>query len=117
MADIRSHDPLGRSDGRSGSSYNGGSSGSGAGLADQAKSVLRDATDRASETWDNASDYGARTYRQGTRAVGEVDATTMTGLVIAGAIGFGLAWLIFGQQSRSGSYVARGMSEGSERRY
>jgi hypothetical protein len=117
MADIRSHDPLGRSDGRPGTGRGGGSSGNDAGLADQARSALRDATDRASEAWDSASDYGSRYYRQGTRAVGEVDATTMTGLVIAGAVGFGLAWLIFGQQSRSGSYVARGMSEGSERRY
>jgi hypothetical protein len=94
MADIRSHDPVGRSDGRSGSSQTGGSSG-GAG----------------------ASEYGSRYYRQGSRAIGDMDSGTMTGLFIAGAIGFGLGWLVFGQESRSGDYVARRMSASSERRH
>ncbi|GJE43905.1 hypothetical protein [Methylobacterium soli] len=39
----------------------------------------------------------------------------MTGFLIAGALGFGLAWLSFDQQSRSGDYVARRMSYSSER--
>lgn len=117
MADIRSHDPLGRSDGRPGSSQTGGSSGSGAGLANQAKETLQNAPDRASDAWDNAAQYGSRYYRQGSRAVGDVDTATITGLFIAGAIGFGLAWLTLGQQSRSGGYVARRMSASSERDY
>jgi hypothetical protein len=117
MADIRSHDPLGRSDGRPGSSQAGSSSGGDAGVADQAKKTLRDATSRASDAWDNASDYGSRYYRQGSRAVGDMDSGTMTGLFIAGAIGFGLGWLVFGQQSRSGDYIPRRMSESSERRH
>ena len=117
MADIRSHDPLGRSGGRPGSSQSGGSSGGEAGLADQARKTLQDATDRASDAWDDAARYGSRYYRQGSRVLGEVDAAAMTGLFLAGAIGFGLAWLIFGQQSPSGGYVARRMSAGSERDY
>jgi hypothetical protein len=116
MADIRSHDPVGRSDGRSGSSQTGGSSG-GAGIADQARETLRDATSKASDAWDNASEYGSRYYRQGSRAIGDMDSGTMTGLFIAGAIGFGLGWLVFGQESRSGDYVARRMSASSERRH
>ncbi|WP_050735680.1 hypothetical protein [Methylobacterium sp. ARG-1] len=117
MADIRSHDPLGRSDGRPGSSQTGGSSGSGAGVADQAREALQDVTSRASDAWDNASEYGSRYYRQGSRAVGDVDSGTMTGLFIAGAIGFGLGWLVFGQQSRSGDYIPRRMSASSEHRH
>lgn len=121
MADIRSHDPLGRAEGRPGSSQAGGSSGStsggGAGVADQARETLRDATDRAADAWDNASEYGSRYYRQGSRAVSDMDSGTMTGLFIAGAIGFGLGWLVFGQQSRSGDYIPRRMSTSSERGY
>lgn len=111
----------GASTGESGGSSAGGStsssSGGGAGVADQAKETLRDATSRASDAWDNASEYGSRYYRQGSRAVSDMDTGTMTGLFIAGAIGFGLGWLVFGQQSRSGDYIPRRMSESSERRY
>ncbi|CAO4145966.1 hypothetical protein [Methylorubrum aminovorans] len=39
----------------------------------------------------------------------------MTGFLVAGAIGFGLGWLVFGQHSYSGDYVARGMSRSSAR--
>lgn len=107
----------GKSGGSSAGRSGGGSSGGGAGVADQAKETLRDATSKASDAWDNASEYGSRYYRQGSRAVGEMDSGTMTGLFIAGAIGFGLGWLVFGQQSRSGDYIPRRMSESSERRY
>jgi hypothetical protein len=107
----------GASAGKSGGSSAGGSSGGGAGVADQAKETLRDATSRASDAWDNASEYGSRYYRQGNRAVSDMDTGTMTGLFIAGAIGFGLGWLVFGQQSRSGDYIPRRMSESSERHY
>ena len=115
MADIRSHDPIGRSDGGPASGRGGSSSGGGA--ADQARQALRDATDKASDAWDSASEYGSRYYRQGSRAVGNVDSTTMTGFLVAGAIGFGLGWLVFGQHSYSGDYVARRMSRSSERDY
>lgn len=117
MADIRSHDPLGRSDGRPGLSQTGGSSGSGAGVADQARERLRDATSKASDAWDTTSEYGSRYYRQGSRALGDVDSSTMTGVFISGAIGFGLGWLVFGQQSRSGDYIPRKMSASSEHNY
>ena len=129
MADIRSHDPVGRSDGRPGSDQaggsaggstggsTGGSAGGGAGVADQARETLRDATNKASDAWDNASEYGSRYYRQGSRAVSDMDSGTMAGLFIAGAIGFGLGWLVFGQQSYTGDYVSRRMSASSERRY
>jgi hypothetical protein len=41
----------------------------------------------------------------------------MTGWLIAGAIGLGLGWLAFGQQSRSGDYIPRRMTRSSERDY
>jgi hypothetical protein len=102
--------------GSSGASKSGSSGGS-AGVADQAKGTLRSATDRASDAWDDASRYGSRYYRQTTRAVSNMDSGTMMGLFIAGAIGFGLAWLVFGQHSFSSDYVARRMSASSERDY
>ena len=49
--------------------------------------------------------------------MGDVDSSTMTGLFISGAIGFGLGWLVFGQQSRSGDYIPRKMSASSEHNY
>jgi hypothetical protein len=68
-------------------------------VADQARETLRAATDRASDAWEDASRYGARYYRQGKRVVSNMDSGTMTGLFVAGAIGFGLGWLVFGQRS------------------
>ncbi|MEA1833167.1 hypothetical protein U8607_13860 [Methylobacterium durans] len=114
MADIHANDPDGASSGQAGSGTRRPSEG-GPGMAQQARETLQNVGDRASDTWDDLSKRGARYYRQGSRAVGEVDGTTATGLLIAGAIGFGLAWLIFGQASRSGDYVARRMSSSSER--
>ncbi|WP_132255966.1 hypothetical protein [Methylobacterium segetis] len=115
MADLHAHDPLGRSSGQTGSDAGRPSDG-GPGMAQQAQETLRTVGDRASETWDDLSKRGADTYRQGSRALGEVDGTTATGLLIAGAVGFGIAWLIFGQASRSSDDVAGRMSAGSERR-
>ncbi|MER2264347.1 hypothetical protein [Methylobacterium oxalidis] len=113
MADIHAHDPLGTSSGQAGSGMKRPSDG-GSGMAQQARETLQDVGDRASDTWDDLSKRGAHYYRQGSRAVGEVDSVTATGFLIAGAIGFGLAWLIFGQTSRSGDYVARRMSSSSD---
>lgn len=113
MADIRSQDPLGRSDGGPASGRSGGGASRGAG--DQARQTLRGATARASDAWDSTSEYGSRYVRQGSRAVGNVDSGTMTGLLVAGAMGFGLGWLVFGQHSHSGDHVAKGMSRSSER--
>lgn len=90
MADIRSHDPLGQSHGRPGSSQTNGSSDRSAGVADQARELLRDATSRTADAWDNTSEYGSRYYGQGSHAVSDMDSGMMTGLFIAGAIGFGL---------------------------
>lgn len=99
------------------SGQTGGSSRGGGGLADQARDTLRSATDRASDAWEDASRYGARYYRQGSRAVGDVDSGTVTGWLVAGAIGLGLGWLAFGQHSYSGDYIPRRMSRSSDRDY
>lgn len=117
MADIQANDPIGRSDGRPGASQSGSSSGGGAGLADQARDTLKTASSAASDAFDNASEYGSRYYRQGSRAVGDMDTGTWAGLFMAGAIGFGLGWLVFGEKSRSGDYIPGRMSRSSERRY
>jgi hypothetical protein len=85
--------------------------GGGQGSSDQAQGAMRSAAASASEKWDEAYEQGERYYRQGSRALSGVD--TLTASFVAGAIGFGLAWLIFGQ--RSSDDVARGMSRGSDR--
>ncbi|GLS66119.1 hypothetical protein GCM10007888_45010 [Methylobacterium oxalidis] len=83
-------------------------------FADQAQSAMRGVADQASDMWDSASDQGQRYYRQGSQALGNMDGATLGGLFAAGALGFAIAWLIFGQSSASRE-VARGMSRSSER--
>jgi CBS domain-containing protein len=82
-------------------------------LADRVQGRMRDAAEGASELWDEAYEGGRRYYRQGSQALAHVDNVTMSGWLIAGAIGFGLAWLIFGH--RSVDDVAERMSESSYR--
>jgi ElaB/YqjD/DUF883 family membrane-anchored ribosome-binding protein len=86
-------------------------------VKDQARETLRTVTDRASDAWDEASKRGADYYRQGSRAVSNADSTMVASLFIAGAIGFGIGWLVFGQSSRDGKYISQRMSESSDRRY
>jgi hypothetical protein len=117
MADNQQGGARGASAGQSGQGSSQQSTGGGSGMADQAKEALRSVTDQASDTWDGVSKRGADYYRQGSRAVSNVDNATMTGLFIAGAIGFGISWLIFGQKSYSGDYVSRRMSASSDRDY
>lgn len=125
MADIQSHDPLGRSAGQPGGQPGPGQPGykkpmpgiEGPVLAEQSKDTLCTVSDHASDTWDDVSRRGADYYRQGSRAVSNADSATVASLFIAGAIGFGIGWLVFGQKSYSGDYVARRMSDSSDRRY
>ncbi|ACA17008.1 conserved hypothetical protein [Methylobacterium sp. 4-46] len=84
-------------------------------LYDQATSAARNLADQASDRWDDVAEQGSRYVQRGRDYVGDVDGATMTGWFVAGAIGFGLAWLMFGQRSITGDYVARGMSRSSER--
>lgn len=84
-------------------------------LANKAREAARDAAGRASEALDDVYERGQRYYRQGSRAVSDVDGNTATALFAAGAVGFALAWLIFAQRSYSGDYVTRGMSRSSDR--
>jgi hypothetical protein len=85
------------------------------GITDQARSAMRDVADRASEVWDDAYNRGERFYRQGSRAVGELDSTTMAGFLVAAAAGFALGWLMFSPQFRSANDMTRRMSEASDR--
>jgi hypothetical protein len=69
---------------------------------------MRGATEAASDMWEGATDRGRQMYRQGSRTMGDMDATTMAGLLVAGAVGFALAWLVFG--NRYADDMVRGMS-------
>ena len=84
-----------------------------AGLSDQVQGTARDVAEGASELWDEAYEQGERYYRQGRRAIEQTDSTTMMGWLVAGAVGFGIAWLMFGH--RSVDDVAERMSESSYR--
>lgn len=84
-----------------------------AGLSDQVQGAVRDVAEGASELWDEAYEQGERYYRQGRRAIERADSTTMMGWLVAGAVGFGIAWLMFGH--RSADDVAERMSESSYR--
>ena len=84
-----------------------------AGRSDQVQGTMRDVAEGASELWDEAYEQGERYYRQGRRAIEQTDSTTMMGWLVAGAVGFGLAWLMFAH--RSTDDVAERMSESSYR--
>lgn len=114
MADNQSNHTGGAAGASKGGS-SGGLYGSNASLADRAKETLRVASDKVSDAWNNASEYGARYCRQGSRAVSDMDSSTMTALFVAGALGFGLGWLAFGQRLDSGDSVATRKSTSSER--
>jgi hypothetical protein len=68
-------------------------------FSDQVQNAARGAADTASELWDDAYEQGQRYYRQGGQLIGNADAAQVTGWLAAGAIGFGIAWLVFGQRS------------------
>jgi hypothetical protein len=76
---------------------------------------MRDAGESASEMWDSAYQQGERYLQQGRQMVGQLDGPTLGAMAVAGAIGFGLAWLMFGQQFRSAADMTRRMSESSDR--
>jgi len=65
------------------------------GIYEQASEAVSNVADRASEMWDDAYDQGARYYR-------DVGGSTIGGVIIAGAVGYALAWLVHGNQSYSG---------------
>jgi len=69
----------------------------------QASEAISNVADQASEMWDEAYDQGTRYYRDGSRALSNIDGGTWAAMFIAGAIGYGLSLLIHGQQSVWGS--------------
>ncbi len=87
----------------------------GGSYSDQLQNAARDAADTASELWDDAYEQGQRYYRQGSQVLGNADPAQITGWLTAGAIGFGIAWLMFGQRSLWTGDVARRMNQSSER--
>ena len=76
--------------------------GEAAGIYDQASEALSNVADRASGMWDEAYDQGARYYR-------DVGGSTIGAVLVAGAVGYALAWLIHGEQSYSGRNWSAGM--------
>jgi hypothetical protein len=87
----------------------------GEGFSEQAQSAMRGVADSASELWDDAYEQGGRYFRQGGQMVGQVEPATVTGWLVAGAVGFGLAWLLFGPHTRPESNMTRRMSQASDR--
>ena len=85
--------------------------GRGDNLSDQRQGAVRGAADTASELWDEAYEQGERYYRQGSQMLGNVDGTTLSGWLIAGAVGLGLGWLLFGSHSND---MTRRMSQSSD---
>jgi hypothetical protein len=76
------------------------------GIYDQASETLSNAADRASDMWDGAYEQGARYYR-------DVGGSTIGAVLLAGAVGYAVAWLVHGQQSSS----RHGWSTGGARHY
>ncbi len=79
---------------------------------EQAGSAVNRFTETSSELWDDVYDQGERYYRQGRRAIGDLDGVTLGGLIAAGALGFAVAWMMFNNRT---DWVAERMSESSDR--
>jgi hypothetical protein len=81
------------------------------GFYDQASGAMSDMADRASDMWDEAYDRGARYYR-------DADGSVVATAIVAGVIGYALAYLIHGYQSsgRDWSVSSRNRGSGQHRR-
>jgi hypothetical protein len=63
------------------------------GIYDQATEAMSNMAEGASDMWDEAYDRGARYYR-------EADGSVVATAIVAGVIGYGLAYLIHGYQAQ-----------------
>jgi hypothetical protein len=82
------------------------------GIYDRASEAVSNVADRASEMWDEAYDQGARYYR-------DVGGSTIGAVILAGAVGYALAWLVHGNPSysgRGGATSSRGYDRDRNRR-
>ncbi|MGH1570376.1 hypothetical protein ACRAWG_06525 [Methylobacterium sp. P31] len=70
---------------------------------------------KSPETLRQAILSGPHEHQLSRRVANGLDPAALTALFAAGGIGFGLAWLIFGQHWHRTDYVARRMSHSSER--
>jgi len=68
-------------------------------LYEQARDAVSGVAERASEMWDDVYDQGERYYREGSRAVSNIDGSALAFALIVGVAGYALAYLIHGQQS------------------
>ncbi len=66
-------------------------------LYDKAKEATDYVADRASDLWDDTYDQGRRYYREGSRAMGDIDGGTVATALVAAALGYALAYLIHAQ--------------------
>ena len=65
------------------------------GFYDQASEAVSGMAESASDMWDEAYERGARYYR-------DADGSALITAIVAGAIGYGLAYLIHGYQAQWG---------------
>ena len=68
-------------------------------LYDKAKEATDYVADRASDLWDDTYEQGRRYYREGSRAVGDIDGGTVATALVAAALGYALAYLIHAQST------------------
>ena len=66
-------------------------------LYDKAKEATDYVADRASDLWDDTYDQGRRYYREGNRAMGDIDGGKVATALVAAALGYALAYLIHAQ--------------------
>lgn len=81
------------------------------GVYEQASEAVSNVADRASEMWGDAYDQGARYYR-------DVGGSTIGAVLVAGAVGYAVAWLVHRNQSYSAggrSMYSREYGRGQDR--
>ena len=66
-------------------------------IYEQARDAMSGVADRASEMWDDVYDQGERYYREGSRAVSNIEGTALAFALVVGAAGYWSAPRLAGQ--------------------
>jgi hypothetical protein len=86
-------------------------------IYEQAQGAVSSVAESASDLWDDVYDQGEEYYRQGRQVMGRLDGVTIGGLVAAGALGFAVAWMMFGNRTdRSAEWMNESKGKRARRR-
>lgn len=77
------------------------------GMYETAANAVADVTHRAAELADDASDLGARYYREGSRAISNLTGASAMPLLVGVAFGYFVGWMVYGQSGGTAYTASR----------